>query len=74
MPAHDFDLHRVDCRNPDRKLDGQRDAGNLSVCGRHGEHDPIPLLDCTTCEGRSPERKSTPLFRSNLEPQEAPGV
>lgn len=74
MPTDDPDLARFCCQNPDCKLYGRRDAGNLSVCGRYGKHHHIRLLYCKACKDRFSERKGTPLFRSDLEPQKALSV
>jgi transposase-like protein len=63
------DLSRFCCQNADCPLYGQRSAGNLSVCDRHGKHQQIRLLYCTACKARFSERKGTPRFQSCL-PQE----
>jgi len=44
------------CQNPDGSLYGRRDAGNLTVCGRFGKRDHIPLLYCRACKHRFSER------------------
>ncbi len=59
------DLARFCCHNPRCSRFGERDAGNLSVCGRFGKafH---RLLYCNACKGRTSEFKGTPLFNSRL--------
>ncbi len=71
MLTNDPDLARFCCQNSECRLHGVRDAGNLSVCGRYGKHNHIRLLYCKVCKARFSERKGTPLFHSNLEPQKA---
>ena len=56
------DLSRFCCLNPDCPDYGQRGLGNLTVCGRYGQTQPIRLLYCRTCKARFSERKGTPLF------------
>ena len=68
------DLARFCCQNPDCSRYGQRDAGNLSVCGRYGKFNHIRLLYCKACKDRFSERKGTPLFHSNLPPEKAHDV
>jgi hypothetical protein len=58
------DLTRFFCQNPDRPLYGRRDAGNLTVCGRFGKHDHIPLLYGRACKYRVSERSAS--GRDNL--------
>jgi transposase-like protein len=60
------DLARFCCQNPDCSLYGRRDAGNLSVCGRLGQHKQFRQLCCNACRARSSEREGTPLYRSHL--------
>jgi hypothetical protein len=54
------DLARFCCQNTACALSGQRDAGNLSVCGRYGKPQQIRLLDSKACKARFSERKGTP--------------
>lgn len=63
------DLARFCCQNTTCAAYGQRDAGNLTVCGRFGKGRRLRLLYCRTCKQRFSERKGTPLFRAKL-PQE----
>ncbi len=60
------ELTRFCCQNPDCTLYGQRDAGNLSVCGRIGKHKQFRQLYCNACRARFSERKGTPLYRCHL--------
>ncbi len=60
------DLARFCCQNPDCILYGQRDAGNLSVCGRYGKHKQFRQLYCNACRARFSERKGTALYRCRL--------
>jgi LacI family transcriptional regulator len=68
------DLTRFCCQKPECPLYGRRDAGNLSVCGRYGRHEPIRLLYCKACKYRFSERKGTPLFQTHLPEQKARSV
>jgi LacI family transcriptional regulator len=68
------ELTRFCCQNPDCTLYGQRDAGNLSVCGRIGKHKQFRQLYCNACRARFSERKGTPLYRSHLPEQTAVSV
>ena len=68
------DLARFACQRPDCPLFGQRNAGNLSVCGRYGKHQPIRLLYCKACKYRFSERKGTPLFQTHLPEPKARSV
>jgi transposase-like protein len=54
--------------------DYQRNAGNLSVCGRYGRHNSIRLLYCKACKYRFSERKGTPLFQTHLPEPKARSV
>jgi hypothetical protein len=55
------------CRqNPACAKDGQRNAGNLTVCGWFGKSQRLRLLYCRTCKKRLSERKGKPLFRAQL--------
>jgi len=60
------DLARFCCPNTACADYGKRNAGNLTVCGRFGQQEPIRLLYCRTCKKRFSERKGTPLFGSEL--------
>ena len=60
------DLTRFCCQNSNCALYGQRDAGNLSVCGRLGKHKQIRPLYCNACRARFSEPKGTVLYRSHL--------
>jgi hypothetical protein len=54
------DLSRYCCQNPDCSLYGRRDAGNLSVRDRYGQHQQIRLLYCDACKsGLPPKNWST---------------
>jgi transposase-like protein len=68
------DLTRFCCQKPDCPLYGRRDAGNLSVCGHYGRHDPIRLLNCKACKYRFSERRGTPLFQTHLPEPKARSV
>jgi len=68
------DLTRFCCQKPDCALYGQRNAGNLSVCGRYGRHNSIRLLYRKACKYRFSERKGTPLFQTHLPEQRARSV
>ena len=68
------DLARFCCQNTDCTLHGERDAGNLSVCGRYGKHDQFRLLYCSACRARFSERKGTPLYRCHLPEEKALAV
>jgi len=59
------DLAHFCCHNPRCSRFGERDAGNLSVCGRFGKA-RHRLLYCNACKGRSSEFKGTALFNSRL--------
>jgi transposase-like protein len=61
------DLSLFCCQNSDCPDHGQRDHGNLTVCGRYGPHQRR-LLYCKTCKARFSERKGTPLFEARLPP------
>jgi LacI family transcriptional regulator len=60
------DLARFCCQNPACTKYGQRNAGNLTVCGWFGKNQRLRLLYCRTCQKRFSERKGTPLFGSKL--------
>jgi LacI family transcriptional regulator len=68
------DLARFCCQNPVCPSYGQRNAANLSVCGRYGKHKHIRLLYCKVCKDRSSERKGTPLFQAHLPDEKARSV
>ena len=68
------DLARFCCQNPDCALYGQRNAGNLTVCGHFGKQNYIRLLYCRACKYRFSERKGTPLFGSHLPEDKARSV
>lgn len=59
------DLTRCCCQNPACPKQGQRDAGNLTVCARYGRNQRR-LLYCRACKARFSERKGTPLFHARL--------
>ena len=59
------DLARFCCLNPECRLYGQRDAGNLYVRAHYGSQ-RWRLLCCRACGRRFSERKGTPLFGSKL--------
>ena len=59
------DLTAFCCQNPDCERHGQRNAGNLSVCGSYGKHDHR-LLYCNVCGARFSEFKGTPFFNGKL--------
>jgi transposase-like protein len=59
------DLARFCCQNPECPRYGERDAGNLSVCGHFGKQNHR-LLYCNACKARFSEFKGTPLFNSKL--------
>jgi transposase-like protein len=65
------DLSRFCCQNPDCPDHGQRGAGNLTVCARYGKDHRRRMLYCRTCKARFSERKGTPLFGSQLSPEQA---
>jgi hypothetical protein len=44
------DLARFCCQKSGCPLFGQRNAGNLSVCGRYGKRNHIRLLYCNASE------------------------
>jgi transposase-like protein len=69
----DDDLSRFCCQNPDCPEHGRRGHGNLTVCGRYGQHQRR-LLYCKTCKARFSERKGTPLFDSRLPDDKALAV
>jgi transposase-like protein len=69
----DEDLSRFCCHNPDCADHGRRGKGNLTVCGRYGNHQRR-LLYCRTCKARFSERKGTPLFDSRLSDDKALAV
>ena len=58
-------LARFCCQNPKCPRHGQRDAGNLSVCGTFGKSHHR-LLYCNACGARFSEFKGTPLFNAKL--------
>jgi LacI family transcriptional regulator len=60
------DLSPFCCQNPDCPDYGQRDRGNLSVCGRYGTQQQHRLLYCRSCKARFSEHKGTPLFDCRL--------
>ena len=68
------DLARFCCQNAECSLYARRDAGNLSVCDRHGKHQQIRLLDRQACEARFSEPKGTPLSHSCLPSEKAVSV
>ena len=68
------DLARFCCQNSGCTLYGTRNAGNLSVCARHGNQDHIRLLYCKACKYRFSERKGTALFHSHLPEEKALAV
>ena len=68
------DLSFFCCQNPECPLQGQRGAGNLSVCDRYGKDNPIRLLYCRACKARSSERKGTPLFDCRMPDEKARAV
>ena len=68
------DLARFCCQNSDCSLHGERDAGNLSVCGRYGKQRQFRLLYCNACRARFSERKGTPLYRCHLPEEKALAV
>ena len=59
------DLSVYCCQNPDCPDHGQRDHGNLTVCGHYGPRQRR-LLYCKTCKARFSELKGTPLFAARL--------
>jgi transposase-like protein len=61
------DLSVFGCQNPDCPDYGQRDPGNLTVCGHYGPQQRR-LLYCRTCKARCSELKGTPLFAARLPP------
>ena len=63
MPTDDLD--RSCCQNPDCPRYGERNAGNLSVCGYFAKANHR-LLYCNVCKARFSEFKGTPLFNSKL--------
>jgi LacI family transcriptional regulator len=63
MPTDD--LARFCCQNSDCPKYGQRDTGNLSVCGHFAKANHR-LLYCNACQARFSEFKGTPLFNSKL--------
>jgi transposase-like protein len=63
MPTDD--LTRFCCQSPKCPRYGQRDAGNLTVCGHFGRAHHR-LLYCNACKARFSEFKGTPLFNSKL--------
>ena len=68
------DFARFCCPNAQCSAFGQRNAGNLSVCGLYGRHNSIRLLYCKACKYRFSERKGTPLFQTHLPEQKARSV
>jgi transposase-like protein len=68
------DLARFCCQAPDGTPYARRDAGNLSVCGRYGQHQQFRLLYCNACRARSSERKGTALYRCRLPDETAVAV
>jgi transposase-like protein len=69
----DDELRRFNCQNPHCADYGQRDHGNLTVCGRYGRHQRR-LLYCRTCKARFSERKGTPFFDARLDEDKARAV
>jgi len=61
------DLSVFCCQNPECSDYGQRDHGNLTVCGRYGPQQRR-LLYCRSCKARFSELKGTPLFAGRLPP------
>jgi transposase-like protein len=61
----DDDLRRFCCHNPTCADYGQRNHGNLTVCGHYGRQQRR-LFYCRTCKARFSERKGTPLFDIRL--------
>lgn len=59
------DLSRFCCLNPQCRLCGRRDAGNLYVRARYGKENRR-LLCCRVCQSRFSERRGTALFGSKL--------
>ena len=68
------DLARLCGQNTNCSLHGERDAGNLSVCGRYGTERQFRLLYCNACRARFSERKGTPLYRCHLPESTAASV
>jgi transposase-like protein len=71
MPTDD--LARFCCQNPDCPCYSERDAGNLSICGRFGKANHR-LLYCHICKARFSEFKGTALFNSKLPHDKAQSV
>jgi transposase-like protein len=69
----DDDLRRFCCQNPDCPDPARRGHGNLTVCGRYGEHQRR-LLYCRTGKARFSERKGTALFGCRLPADKAAAV
>ena len=67
------DLSLFCCQNATCTSYGQRNAGNLSVCGRYGQHQRR-LLYCKCCKARFSERKGTALFGCRLPDDKAASV
>lgn len=59
------DLTQFCCQNSKCPDYGQRDAKNLTVCNRYGEHQRR-MLRCRTCKDRFSERKGTVFFGAQL--------
>ena len=59
------DLARFCCLNSRCPRSGERNAGNISVCGYFGKAQHR-LLYCNACKARSSEFKGTPFFNSRL--------
>jgi transposase-like protein len=68
------DLSRFCCLNSDCPEHGQRDAGNLTVCRRHGPDKSRRMLRCRACKARFSERKGTALFGARLPAETAVAV
>ena len=67
------DLARFCCQNHRCPRSGEREAGNISVCGHFGKAQHR-LLYCNACKARFSERKGTPLFDSRLRPEKVESV
>jgi transposase-like protein len=63
MPTDD--LRHFCCQNPGCPRHGERDAGNLSICGHFAKANHR-LLYCNACKARFSEFKGTALFNSKL--------
>lgn len=60
------DLSQFCCQNKNCPDHGKRNAGNLTVCQRHGKDKQFRTLYCRTCKARFSERKGTALFGARL--------